>query len=205
MRVAAVNSIVAGNSSSAGDPDCRIAVVSNGYNLMPCPLTAPDPTTFMAEPRLAPLKSVRILSPSDSGTILVHGLLPGSPALDRGGCYPSLDERGLDRPHGVACDRGAVEMLPLCTGGVGMAETRMVVRRSPDGTATMKVRGQLLFADPALPIVDPVADGFQLRIEDVSGASGALLERTFVTDPWSAPGVRRVRTASNGEIRSPAA
>jgi len=66
---------------------------------------------------------------------------------------------------------------------VGMADTRMMIKRRLDGSGTVKVTGQLLFADAGAPVLDPLADAMQLRVEDVSGAAGALLERTYLTEP----------------------
>ena len=178
------NSIVGGNLGSGGDPDCRVPVTSFGHNLLSCPLDAPDPTTVTGDPRVAPLKEVDIVWPPNMGRTLVHGLLPGSPAIDTGMCTGvPPDQRGGDRPLGAQCDIGALEDIPLCTGGVGMADRRMTIKRRLDGSGTVKVTGQLLFADAGTPVLDPLADAMQLRVEDVSGAAGALLERTYLTEP----------------------
>jgi predicted outer membrane repeat protein len=43
---------------------------------------------------------------------MTHALLPGSPAEDAGTCgngAPAVDQRGIARPYGSACDIGAVE------------------------------------------------------------------------------------------------
>jgi hypothetical protein len=193
-----LNSIVGGNAGSGGDPDCRVSVTSLGHNLMSCPLEAPDPTTFAADPRLAPLKTLRVLWPSSVYTTLIHPLLPGSPAIDRGSCLTAFaDQRGAYRPEGPRCDIGAFEATPLCRGGVGMGTTRLTVRRRPlpAGTTTIKVKARLPFTDPLAPAVDPAADGLQLRIEDLGSPGGALVEHTDVTQPlvfggWEASGPR---------------
>jgi CSLREA domain-containing protein len=204
--VRAGNSIVAGNFGTGGDPDCRVPVTSFGHNLMPCPLDAPDATTFAGDPRVAPLKEVDIVWPANMGRTLVHELLPGSPAIDTGMCTVPPDQRGGDRPLGAQCDIGALETIPLCTGGVGMTDTRLTVKRRLDGGGIVKAKGQLLFADPGAPALDPLADGLQLRVEDVSGTAGALVERTYVTEPligvdlgcegWRARGAGRYRWRS---------
>jgi hypothetical protein len=205
-EVRALNTIVAGNVGTGGDPDCRVTVTSVGHNVMPCALTAPDPTTVTGDPRLAPLKEVAVVWPAGGGRTRVHGLLPGSPALDAGTCVWPVDQRGADRPQGFGCDIGAFENAPLCWGGVGMSDTRMKIKRRSDGSATVKIRGQLLFPDPGVPPLNPLTDGFQLRLEDVSGAVGALLERTYLTQPlvgvdlgcegWRSSGAGRFRWRS---------
>ena len=178
------NTIVAGNVSASGDPDCRIPVTSFGYNLMSCPLTSPDPTTITGDPGLGPLKPYLVTNPSTGFTTLAYGLLPGSPAIDAGSCSPWTDQRGVDRPSGARCDIGAFEATPLCTGGVATADTRVNVRRRPlpIGTTTVKLRTRLLFSDPLSPTVDPPTTGLQLRIEQTSPAA-PFLERTFLTEP----------------------
>jgi CSLREA domain-containing protein len=188
VTVRVVNTIIGGNASSMSDPDCRATVTSLGHNLMSCTLTAPDPTTLTGDPRVAPLIAVPVIWPSGLGTTFVHPLLPGSPAIDTGGgCVFFPDQRGGDRPQGGGCDIGAFENTPLCKAGVEMGETRLVLRRRADGKAVMKVKGQLLFADPLDPVVDPAVDGFQLRIEDLGSPGGSLLERTVYTRPMEGP------------------
>ena len=47
---------------------------------------------------------------------MTHVPLPGSPAEDGGTCgngAPAIDQRGVARPYGAACDIGAVEMAPF--------------------------------------------------------------------------------------------
>lgn len=184
--VGAINTIVAGNFASAGDPDCRITVTSAGYNLMSCPLDAPDATTTAGDPRLGPLKGVPILWPWVGHTTFVHGLLPGSAAINHGRCIGWPDQRGGDRPQNGLCDVGAFEVTPLCKAGVAIAAPDMRIQRRPsDGRTTVKVRGRLAFPDPLDPVLQPTADGFQLRIENVASPRDTLLERTVLVEPLS--------------------
>lgn len=61
-----------------------------------------------------------LLSPlqDNGGPTQTHALLYGSPALDAGGCTAvdstpiTIDQRGLPRPQGAACDIGAFENQP---------------------------------------------------------------------------------------------
>lgn len=50
------------------------------------------------------------LALNSPGSTTTHALLPGSPAVDKGGdCLP-VDQRGVPRPQGAACDIGAYEV-----------------------------------------------------------------------------------------------
>lgn len=83
---------------------------SLGYNLSDdasCNLTqATDMTN--TDPLLGPLAD-------NGGATFTHALLPGSPAIDSGDSAncPATDQRGVSRPQGVGCDRGAVEAVDI--------------------------------------------------------------------------------------------
>jgi CSLREA domain-containing protein len=109
------NTIIAGN---AGSPDCYISgtLLSTGGNIegpgSSCGFT--DPTDQVAVP-LVDLALGPLLN--HSGANKIHGLLPGSVAIDAGvstgpihGC-PGDDQRGHLRTDGL-CDVGAVEVQP---------------------------------------------------------------------------------------------
>ncbi len=109
------NSILSA-AHDGGDDTCYRgggAYTSRGYNLDEtgvCLMHGPGDQT--GSPLLGPLTT-------DSGT-MVHPLLPGSPALDTANpatCPgPGVDQRGVSRPQGGGCDRGAYEapvVLPL--------------------------------------------------------------------------------------------
>jgi hypothetical protein len=101
------NSIIA---KSAAGPDCRGAVtIDGGYNL-----DSDDTCGFRAatdrhgDPNLGPLAA------NPPGTTKTHALQPPSPASDvipAPGCNgePAVDQRGVPRPAGPACDIGAYE------------------------------------------------------------------------------------------------
>ena len=64
---------------------------------------------------------------NNGGPTLTMALLPGSPAIDAGDCLDAngnpllVDQRGVPRPQGAACDIGAYEFQPLsltCPPGV---------------------------------------------------------------------------------------
>lgn len=115
------NNLVAGQA--AGD-DCSIfaPVTSNGGNLNSdgsCDLGHPTDLPNTADPRLGPLGG-------NGGPTFTHALLAGSPALDTAvsaGC-PAVDQRGVSRPQGTACDIGAyeadnLEQLSVTLAGAG--------------------------------------------------------------------------------------
>lgn len=87
-------------------------VVSAGNNTAPvgqdprwdCGLTAPgdQPDT---DPMLRPLAD-------NGGPTLTAAPLPASPLIDSAGTCSGFDQRGIARPQGTACDRGAVEVAP---------------------------------------------------------------------------------------------
>ena len=46
------------------------------------------------------------------GTTRVYDLFPGSPAIDGASQCPAVDQRGVARPQGPACDSGPYELVP---------------------------------------------------------------------------------------------
>jgi len=97
------NTILAG---TAGSDNCEGLISSEGHNLdsgSGCGLSGNGDLT-MSDPLIGPLEN-------NGGTTYTHELLPGSPAIDAGDntkC-PATDQRGANRPIGVACDIGAYE------------------------------------------------------------------------------------------------
>ena len=94
------NTIIAGN----GDNDCEgwISYGDLGYNLIgdgSCGFPVGG------DPLLGPLQD-------NGGLTWTHALLAGSPAVDAGDCYGGtllVDQRGVPRPQGAACDIGSFE------------------------------------------------------------------------------------------------
>jgi len=117
------NSILASNraAGSAAHPnaDCDIAnLFSGGFNIFGdgagCAATRFDqsltPGTIFASV-LAPLADNGGAALPDGSHPETHALLGGSPAIDAAGeaFCPAVDERGVTRPQGNACDVGAYE------------------------------------------------------------------------------------------------
>jgi hypothetical protein len=108
------DSIVAYNSAN----NCNTALTSNGYNLEDantCGFAATGDQQN-TDPFLGPL--------AESGGTLVHPLLGGSPAIDEGLCLPgvtTVDQRGVTRPQGYACDIGAYEFASVAPASVSIS------------------------------------------------------------------------------------
>ena len=112
------NTLIAGNTTAGGGPDCVGTLTSGGHNLIGdksgCALTGNTVGTITGkDPLLAPLAN-------NGGPTATHALLAGSPAIDSGDpaspggpgtACPSTDQRGFLRPRGKGCDIGAVEDL----------------------------------------------------------------------------------------------
>jgi hypothetical protein len=112
-RTEVVGSIVAGNmnganllqGSNAGSP-----VVSEGFNVFGSyafgHVVAVSSDASGVDPVLGPLVD-------NGGPTTTHALLAGSPALQRvtspPSGFPTVDQRGVARPHGPASDSGAFE------------------------------------------------------------------------------------------------
>lgn len=93
------NSII--NSSGT---DCSGTIGSNGYNIASDSSCGLSGTSDMVNnnPQLGPLQD-------NGGETLTHALLVSSPAIDSGSNCPAVDQRGIARPVGAGCDRGAYE------------------------------------------------------------------------------------------------
>ncbi|MCP3981621.1 MAG: hypothetical protein GY716_20165 [bacterium] len=103
--VSLTNSIL---SSSSGAACYATSIGSNGNNI------ASDFSCGLGQPTDQPNTDPLLLSLADNGgPTATHAPGPGSPAIDAGPatCEP-LDQRGIPRPQGVACDVGAFEKQP---------------------------------------------------------------------------------------------
>ncbi len=123
------NTLVAANFANGGNPDLEGSFASLGHNLIGEIGTA---TGFVdgvngdqvgtgaspLDPRLGPLQD-------NGGPTATQALLFDSPAIDAGNdavCVAlpvdGLDQRGVARPQGAACDVGAVEFVDCDESGV---------------------------------------------------------------------------------------
>lgn len=114
----ATNSIIAGNPSPSSSPDCNGTIGSGGYNLLSnnigCTFTAAG--TDQVGTNAIPINPKLSALGSWGGTTQTHGLISGSPALNKipnatNGCGTTYttDQRGFARPQNSLCDIGAFE------------------------------------------------------------------------------------------------
>jgi hypothetical protein len=108
--VATVNSIIA---NGIGGPNCTGTVISAGHNLSNDTSCSLNQSTDKAGQN--PLLDVLAYNGGETQTI---ALQPGSPAINSGNntvCsvppISNLDQRGISRPQGTACDIGAFELV----------------------------------------------------------------------------------------------
>jgi hypothetical protein len=102
------NSVFADNRDTTGLLSCASTgpLTSFGGNVSDdasCGTGATD------RPNVSPLLGALALH---GGTTQVYDLLPGSPAIDAAAGCPAVDQRGVARPQGAACDSGPYELVP---------------------------------------------------------------------------------------------
>lgn len=102
------NSVFVDNRDATGVLSCSSAgpLTSFGGNVSDdasCGTVATD------KPNVNPLLGSLALH---GGTTHVYDLLPGSPAIDAASQCPAVDQRGVARPQGAACDSGPYELVP---------------------------------------------------------------------------------------------
>lgn len=77
------------------------------------------------------------------GSTSVYSLLAGSPAIDFASQCPAVDQRGVARPQGAACDSGPYELvpisLPLPTGQVVMRLGKKNLKLSRSGFVRVRL------------------------------------------------------------------
>jgi CSLREA domain-containing protein len=125
--LAVTNTIVADNTGPAGPSDCGPVTVTSTNNLSSdssCLFVDPG-SKQNANPQLGPLQN-------NGGPTDTMALPAGSPAIDAGtnaGC-PAVDQRGITRPQGPACDIGAFERVVEPPAAAG-ADLRLRVKPKP--------------------------------------------------------------------------
>jgi len=167
---------------------------SQGYNISDddsCNLTEPSDLED-SDPWLAGLAM-------NGGVTLNHALNPGSPAIDSGDpdrCI-AVDQRGVSRPQGLACDRGAFEVEMGATPIALLLETSNC-RQGPGilyPSITTLDRGQAHPIDARNPSADwwrlTLPDGITCwvagSVVDVTGETGNLPEDNPPPPPTKVP------------------
>ena len=143
--------------SNAPGGNCDGALTSQGANIEStdqCGLHAAGDQVG-TDPLLGPLAD-------NGGQTDTLALLPASPAIDRGTDCPPVDQRGVARPQGPACDIGAVELVPLIATPSNAFKFGRLKRNKARGTAilsvtvpgpgTIALAGKGIVAKPAKPI-----------------------------------------------------
>ena len=97
------NSIIAGSTGSDCDTTSG-TIGTNNYNLIEDGTCAVGASNFLTgDPLLGPGRY-------NGGKTVTRALLPGSPAIDSSEACGGSDQRGVVRPQGTRCDRGAYEV-----------------------------------------------------------------------------------------------
>jgi CSLREA domain-containing protein len=114
------NTIVAGNSTSAGAPDCtgtsHFSINSNGNNLIGdntgCTISGVKASDKIGT-GASPINPLLGALDSNGGATQTMPLRLGSLAINGGAnaTCAAMDQRGIVRPQGLACDIGAFELV----------------------------------------------------------------------------------------------
>jgi hypothetical protein len=119
------NSVFADNRDATGLLNCTSAggLISLGGNVSDdatCGASGTDKPNV--NPLLGPLEL-------HGGTTPVYSLLAGSPAIDATSDCPAVDQRGVARPQGSACDSGPYEFVaPISQPSPPPADTELAMR-----------------------------------------------------------------------------
>lgn len=142
-------------------------VGSAGYNL-----SSDDSCTSLEPSDLSGVDPMLAWLDMNGGTNLSHALQPGSPAIDSGtpDMCTSEDQRGMARPQGAGCDRGAIEMEAAPPTPTPVATPTPVPTPTPVGvTGTLNKNG-FCRRGPATAYYDRGAynQGQVLQLEGIS-------------------------------------
>jgi CSLREA domain-containing protein len=159
------DSIFAGNTNTAGTLNCFsfTAITSLGGNVS-------DDATCGAgggdRPNVNPLLGTLALH---GGTTQVYDLLSGSPAIDVASQCPPLDQRGVARPQGAACDSGPYEFVPAVPIAAADHELSMRVAK---GRLPLTRRGRVLIrlTCPATEASPPCKGRVSLGVKTTSAS-----------------------------------
>lgn len=119
-------------------------------------------------PRLGPLAA-------NGGSTPTHALLPNSAAIDRGApdC-PNVDQRGIARPQGVACDIGAFEYAPTADLAIAATVAPPTVTTGSRLTYTLTITNWGPITATALTLTDDVPTGSSIMTATIAGGACTL-------------------------------
>ncbi|GER79729.1 MAG: Ig-like domain-containing protein [Anaerolineales bacterium] len=188
------NTIIA-NSAAGGDCFNGGTIGANVNNLVENGSCSP---TFSGDPNLGPLQD-------NGGPTQTHALLAGSAAIDAGNAavcaaapVNNLDQRGVARPQGAACDIGAYEYVDI-TPPVVMS----ITRANTNPTNAASVNFTVTFSE-AVTGVD--AGDFDLTTTGVTGASVASVSSsgaayTVTVNTGTGNGTIRLDVSASSDIK----
>ena len=185
-------SIVIGNISSHEEvDDCGNPVATYGYNL-----GSADNCGFTAGSDLEP--NAQVLGPltDNGGPTWTHALVPGSQAIDRGSCTDAVeapvtvDQRGIARPQGAACDIGAFEKRNTLQITGGNPQTAWT------GSAFCTPLQVTLGSDDPAGYATPA--GIPLTFTPPTGGAGLSVVAPFVADTAAGGAASSSVTANSG-------
>lgn len=188
------NSIVSGNTATSGFGNCGgAAIADNGNNVYfgdqsNCPTGGTNEST--KDPKLGSLAD-------NGGPVKTQALQPGSSAIDiAASCPQALDERGVSRPQGAACDAGAYEYAPPAISGVAGAPGSTTT-----GTVTANVNPNLSSQDTTVVVKygPTTAYGSTTTAKDIGRGSTAVPYSAALTGLAAGTTYHYAVVATNGD------
>ena len=191
-----LNGTVFANNTADGNPsNCAGTITSSGFNVADDGTCNPNGTTDVVN---ASAKQLGVLGSNNGLTIGAAGatavlstvaLQTGNPAIDHipasvpcpgtgtlGSPYPAVDERGVARPQGTACDSGAFEVqvasTPTSVRNVTVSPSPTAAGATANYTITFTTTSALGF-DGTITIVAP--DGTIFSSASGAGVTSASL------------------------------
>lgn len=192
--VTILNSIVSGNVA-ASSPDVSGTVVSQGYNLVTNRGASSGwVASDLADGLVPGLGALQVGTPWRARTRSISGASPATNAIPGCNASPAIDQRGVARPFGPACDVGSYEYDGAALEVSGTAGAPLFVRESgasvvlefaDAGTNGYNVYSGLLPMAPASPythsssticnVATSLASGRRTTIPFASGADRYFL------------------------------
>ncbi|MGH2364712.1 MAG: S8 family serine peptidase, partial [Chloroflexota bacterium] len=175
-------------------PNCTAAVTDLGYSLSDDPTCGFSPAnhslSVSANTTLGPLAN-------NGGPTETMALLSGSPAIDTGGTSangcPSVDQPGLSRPQGAACDIGAYEAaVPTVSPSAAPGTDGYALRFDGSSTVVHSPASSVWTGAGGVSVsfwmnpsrVGPASSRSTLVVDD---ANGSAFNGSWLFEYWKAP------------------
>ncbi len=199
------NTLLAQNSGTGGSPDCFGSILSGGYNLVGnnSGCTFGSTTGDQVGTSISPIDPLIDTLQDNGGTTWTHALFVGSPAIDLANpitpgsntdACATVDQRGISRPQGSACDVGAYEApaVPICTAPSTESDIILIIDRS----GSMATDNKLADAQTAVTIFLSSTNAPPDQVGLVSFASDATLDQPLTTTKQAVIAATQLLTAS---------